>query len=228
VILLILQRMLVSPDEETQELAQRLKSQIFYEEGYLLMLSGLCRTFHNKLLCKEFLECIVECYHILLAILEDSDKAQEAIVVRKKNAAKKTGEESDEDVASKQYADSSEKFFAFARFEGSFANADTINLQSQLLAHFEGGLSAAYIEYIVSMFKRISENCEKEPLFFKASTLSLFNKIASSRVYRTLPFKPLAEFIRKITTSFVKKIQLSPLVFLEVYLYQAYSTDILP
>lgn len=43
-----------SPDEQTQELSIQLQSQMFYEESYLLMLVGLCRTYHGKILTKEY------------------------------------------------------------------------------------------------------------------------------------------------------------------------------
>jgi hypothetical protein len=41
-------------DNETKEIALSLISQIFYEETYQLMLVGLCRTFHGKVIAKEY------------------------------------------------------------------------------------------------------------------------------------------------------------------------------
>lgn len=107
--LLILKRMqqCVTEGEEFDSLRRtsvQLQSQIFYEESYLMVVGGLFRAFHGKLIPKEYicifnvshLECLVETLHVLISLLDGSESSTSGLVVRKQQRKSKGSGSDDE------------------------------------------------------------------------------------------------------------------------------------
>lgn len=78
-------------------------------------------------------------------------------------------------------------------------------------------LSKDSLMQIVSMFKRITKNKDREPLFYRVSFLALFNRVLSHKISKTPKFAEISEFLNEIGQNFVRKVQETPSLAIEAF-----------
>ncbi|KAI8147994.1 timeless protein-domain-containing protein [Fennellomyces sp. T-0311] len=217
-----------APQEEFQEVAEYIQSNIYHEHATLDLFIDLIRKYRNQ--SYGYLESTVKLTHVMLKLLEQYSQKNQVMFVRKKKAKSKKstgGEGSGDETADNDHSGEEdereqqlayrEHIFKFQSFEKKYLTADVVRVYCVLLERFET-LSPETLHCITSLFHRIMVKRQVENVFFKISVLELFNRILCrySSLPKTNVMNELVQFIRYCTRQFFKRAEEYPLLFVEV------------
>jgi len=229
-ILITLNSMNNSDNEEYKEASKNLQHNLYYEEETLTIIISLCRNYKTRNSNKHFLRNLIETIHILLKMLEKFSEENQHLYTRKQKNVKKKNEDDesnsidDEEITQKKYY---EHEFHFSNVEQRFASDSIINTYIYCLDDYQT-LKDSTIHQITKMFYRIAIKCGLEPMFYKLSVFELFNRILSQKdvLPRTTAFKELYEFINYIVNSFFIYLEKDPMLSISI-LFQKSKKDCL-
>ncbi|ORX69320.1 timeless-domain-containing protein [Anaeromyces robustus] len=229
-VLITLDNMNDSNDENYKEASKNLQHNLYYEEETLNIIISLCRNYKTRNSNKHFLRNLIETIHILLKMLEKFSEENKYLYTRKQKTIKKKndGDESntadDEEIIQKKYY---EHEFHFSNVEQRFASDSIINTYLYCLEDYQT-LKESTIHQITKMFYRIAIKCGLEPMFYKLSVLELFNRILSHKeiLPNSQAFKELYEFINYIVNSFFIYLEKDPMLSISI-LFQKSKKDCL-
>ncbi|KAI9302207.1 timeless protein-domain-containing protein [Cunninghamella echinulata] len=234
--LVLLNIMNRSSEQEYREVADYIQSNIYHEQETLDIFPDLIKAYRNQ--SYEYIEVTVQLIYTLLKMLESYCKNQTVLFIRKKKNGKKpkkkvTGEENDLDGDNNNEDDDDdnanseederdrriaykEHVFAFENFEKKFATYDTIRVCCILLEQYKT-LKPETLRSITGLFHRIMVKRKIEHLFWKLPTLDLFNRILIDYhfVPKSSAFDELHQFIVYVVRQFFKKAEEYPLLFIE-------------
>lgn len=191
-VLHIVEDMEFSISEEDQEMADNMKSRLFYEEHSLDVLAKLPRNALRQ--SHEYLRAAIELTHVLLRTLEKFSKQHTALYIRSKRNRKKkqrkprNEDEMDQetDYGSEAEANrvTSERKFEFKKFESRFINESTIEAYIRFLSNYQE-LSYSELKWGLSFIHRIFFKRDCKSYFFSLEFMRLLDNILSSK--RGLP-----------------------------------------
>ncbi|KAJ3024199.1 Topoisomerase 1-associated factor 1 [Thoreauomyces humboldtii] len=232
--LLSLDAMMLSDDEDFRDASEHMQSNMYYEHSTIEIAVGLARDFKRQTHISH-LKAVIEVIHVLLKMLEEYSTKKNVVFRRKKAHARKKkkptvdsaettrdGDESDhgdlEEDAMAPAAAVKEVALTFNKIVARFASDSIVSTYCLLLRHYQE-LESRYIYYIASMFHRLFVKCTNgAPLFYKLTTLQLFNKLITDK--RTLPndsaHKELFGFITYALSKFFKKAAEYSMLYVEV------------
>ncbi|KAI8821883.1 timeless protein-domain-containing protein [Fimicolochytrium jonesii] len=228
-ILLSLDAMMLSADEELREASETIQKNMYYDHSTIELAFSLVTSFKRNHHLSH-LKTLVELVHVLLKMLEYYSQ-QNATMLRRKTVKKKKrpgpqaraeGDESEDgepDVQNEAAEEAiRESKVTFNHIVARFATDGTVSTYCVLLKHYRE-VETQYIYFITVMFHRLFfKGGAGAPLFYKLSVLHLFNKILADK--RVLPvckaFSELYAFITYATGKFFKKAEEYPMLFLEV------------
>ncbi|KAF2488000.1 timeless protein-domain-containing protein [Neohortaea acidophila] len=197
-ILLTVQSMADSEDEEDQEIAENIQNRIFYEESTQDRLVSILRGYKSQGLA--YLDAVTDCVHVFVRMLEKYSKQNVDLQIRSKRRARRKkkkaqqeqqpqtggeGEENDNDNEDNEdevdeEADAmytlTERKFDFTRFSGKFLSQPCIDTFISFL-HFYADLSADQLKRCHRYFYRLAFKNEMAVLLFRVDVLALLHKM---------------------------------------------------
>ncbi|KAK3699972.1 Topoisomerase 1-associated factor 1 [Vermiconidia calcicola] len=194
-ILLTVQSMAESTDEEDLEIAENIQNRIFYEESTHDRIVAICRGYTHQGFA--YLDAVTECVHVFVRMLERYSKQNADLQIRSKRRARKkqkrkeqshpsddtqqdtTAADDRENAAEDEreaHLTASERKFDFARFSAKFLSQNCVNTFISLL-HFYGDLSPAQLKRCHRFFYRLAFKHELAVMLFRVDILMLFQRI---------------------------------------------------
>ncbi|KAK4495593.1 hypothetical protein PRZ48_012861 [Zasmidium cellare] len=185
-ILMTVQSMSESKDEEDQEIAENIQNRIFYEEATHDRIVQILRGYTHQGFA--YLDAVTECVHVFVRMLERYSKQNVDLQIRSKRRARKkqkdktsagTGGDDAEDAAEDEreaHRAVSERKFDFARFSAKFLSQPCINTFISL-THFYRDLTPVQLKRAHRFFYRAAFKHELAVLLFRVDILQLFHKM---------------------------------------------------
>ncbi|KAG8715598.1 Topoisomerase 1-associated factor 1 [Ceratobasidium sp. 423] len=213
------------PDEATQEAAETLQHQLYYNGEALDVALESLRNYKDQSIA--YLDSAVQLAYVLLRMLEKWAHSQGEMYVRKrkkKSRAKKAkGVSEEEGIVDVQSDEDDEKaaedlvkeqMFVFDKYEAKFAQEDIAHACLVYLARWREFTSSEQMRRVVGLLHRQAVKAKAEGFFFKVSTLSLFQSILKnqSSLPKDQPYKDLIQLINFILRKFFKSAQEYPLL----------------
>ncbi|EME41706.1 hypothetical protein DOTSEDRAFT_55457 [Dothistroma septosporum NZE10] len=186
-ILLTVQGMSESKDEEDLEIAENIQNRIFYEEATHDRIVQILRGYTHQGFA--YLDAVTECVHVFVRMLERYAKQNVDMQIRSKRRARKKQKPKDsgeagadgevEDAAEDErdaHRTVSERKFDFARFSTKFLSQQCVNTFISL-THFYRDLSPVQLKRAHRFFYRLAFKHELVVLLFRADIIALFHKL---------------------------------------------------
>ncbi|KAK3672984.1 Topoisomerase 1-associated factor 1 [Recurvomyces mirabilis] len=184
-ILLTVQTMAESKDEEDQEIAENIQNRIFYEEATHDRIVQILRGYTNQGFA--YLDTVTECVHVFVRMLERYSKQNADLHIRSKRRARKkaskqsntTGQDDPEDAAEEErsaHATVSERKFDFSRFSAKFLSQPCVDTFISLL-YFYADLNPDQLKRCHRYFYRLAFKHELAILLFRVDILQLLHRM---------------------------------------------------
>ncbi|TDH68597.1 hypothetical protein CCR75_003584 [Bremia lactucae] len=240
-----------SDDLRFQRIADSVQHKIFYERDFLDRLPVLLKFWSPGLFSKAYEVDVVTLTHLVFKVL-DSQGTIKVLSRRKAFLDKKckkieviNGEPKSGDIADDRSTDEEntekqtqlvmemqrkEADFDVRKYFSSMVSADTIRMYCSILSNYREN-SPSVNHYIHSFFYRLKhfkiqqEEWTMQPMLFNIHALLLFNTMLQDTHIRHLPdFKTFLDFIRGVVRDFFTFADKNNLLFVEVFLRQAYPS----
>jgi replication fork protection complex subunit Tof1/Swi1 len=194
-ILLTVQSMAESKDEEDQEIAENIQNRIFYEESTHDRVLQLLRGYTNQGFA--YLDAVTACAHVFVRMLERYSKVNVDLQIRSKRKARRKQKEkpdgsgtnnadltetaADEEQDAEQeereiFQAASERKFDFAKFSARFMNQNCVDTFLSLLQFYKD-LTAEQLKRCHRYFYRLAFKNELVVLLFRVDILLLFHRL---------------------------------------------------
>jgi replication fork protection complex subunit Tof1/Swi1 len=222
-ILLTVQSMAESPDEEDQEIAENIQNRIFYEEATHDRILQLLRGYKRQGFA--YLDAVTECTHVFVRMLERYSKVNVDLQIRSKRRARRKQKqkqqpegteanpvaaeeeaEQAEDEERELYQAASERKFDFAKFSAKFMNQGCVDTFLSLL-NFYNDLTPEQLKRCHRYFYRLAFKNELAVLLFRVDILLLFHRLIKGPegLNPDIPgFKELEQLVQQVFRRCVK------------------------
>ena len=231
-ILLVVQEMMGSGNEEDEEIAENILSRLFYEEATYDILANITRTYKDQGF--EYLDSATELVHNYLRILENYSKQNTDMQIRtrkrarrKKKAEKQANgiddandneeDDSEDDLASAQQT-STERKFDFNKFALRFTSQGVVDTFITF-TKFYLELSDAQLKRAHRYFYRVAFKDEMSVMLFRVDIVHLlYNMIKGPEPLpkTSSSFKEWEELVKQILRKCTKKIEERPQLIIEM------------
>ncbi|KAK0853631.1 Topoisomerase 1-associated factor 1 [Friedmanniomyces endolithicus] len=195
-ILLTVQTMAESKDEDDQEIAENIQNRIFYEEATHDRIVQILRGYTNQGFA--YLDAVTECVHVFVRMLERYSKQNADLHIRSKRRARRKSKKpqpgtattntdehnpgddaataADDDDEHEALTAVSERKFDFARFSAKFLSQPCVNTFLALL-HFHADLSPEQLKRCHRYFYRLAFKHDLVVLLFRVDILLLLHRL---------------------------------------------------
>lgn len=190
-ILLTVQSMSESRDDEDQEIAENILNRIFYEEATHDRIVQILRGYTNQGFA--YLDAVTECVHVFVRMLERYSKQNVDLQIRSKRRARKkrkqqqptdaegppNADDDADDAAEDEreaHAAVSERKFDFSRFSAKFLSQPCVNTFISLL-HFYADLTPSQLKRCHRYFYRLAFKHELAVLLYRVDILQLLHRL---------------------------------------------------
>ncbi|KAF2236698.1 timeless-domain-containing protein [Viridothelium virens] len=230
-ILLTVQEMANSPNDEDLEIAENIQNRIFYEQTTHDRIISILRNFNPSQHSFGYLDACTELSHVFLRILERYSRQNVDLQIRTRRRIRKKrqrqqkpvnredgggGEEdeafgnSDDDIQEAQRA-SSERKFDFTRFVARFTTQPCVDTFVHFLRYYRE-LDPEKLKRAHRFFYRVAFKMEQSLILFRLDILALFYRLtqgpepllAESNSQKAI-FKEWEELVRQVFRRLVKK-----------------------
>ncbi|KAI6275064.1 Topoisomerase 1-associated factor 1 [Pyricularia oryzae] len=243
-ILLTVQDMADSGDEENEDIAENILNRLFYEEATHDAIANIARNFKDQGF--EYLDACTELIHTYLRILESYSKQNVDMQVRSrkrtrknKKAAKATGEDGDpvddtriddgddsaNDEASAERT-SRERKFDFGRFAMRFVPQGVVDTFVQFTKYYRD-LDDSQLKRAHRYFFRVAFKQDMSVMLFRVDIIHLlYNMIKGPEALdkSSSMFKDWEELVKQIIRKCVRKIEDRPALIIEMLFSKINST----
>ena len=238
-ILLIVQDMSESPQEEDQEIAENIQNRIFYEETTHDRIIAILKDYKDQGF--GYLDSCTELAHTFLRMLERYSRENLDLQIRTKRRARKTkkvaakervSDDENEDQASEmediKEAErvSKERKFDFTRFSTKFMTQSCIDTFVSF-ARFYNDLDPEQLKRAHRFFYRVAFKQDLSVMLFRIDIIALFNKIIKGPDGLD-PKNPMSrewdELIRQTIKKLIKKLDQRPELAIEILFSKIPST----
>lgn len=239
-ILLTVQNMSESKDEEDQEIAENIQNRIFYEESTHDRIIAILRGYKDQGF--GYLDSCTELSHVFLRMLERYSRENVDLQVRSKRrarkskraAAKQRGEtnEDEEDQASEmedmREAErvSRERKFDFTRFSTKFMSQACIDT-FVAFAKYYIDLDTEQLKRAHRFFYRVAFKQDLSVMLFRLDIIALFTKMVKGPEGLDLAgptYKEWHELVRQLIKKLIKKLDQRPELAVELLFSKINST----
>ena len=231
-ILLTVQEMFESPNEEDQEIAENILSRIFYEDETHDRVANIARNYKDQGF--EYLDASTELTHTYLRVLEAYSKQNVDMQVRsrrrvrrKKKAAKASegneenpgdeGDESENDEANAERV-SKERKFDFTRFAARFVPQGVVDAFVAFTKYYRD-LNDAQLKRAHRYFYRVAFKQEMSVMLYRVDIVQLFYGMIKGPEpldKGSSVFKEWEELARQILKKCFRKIEERPQLIIEM------------
>nr|6XWX_A Chain A, Uncharacterized protein,Uncharacterized protein [Thermochaetoides thermophila DSM 1495]6XWX_C Chain C, Uncharacterized protein,Uncharacterized protein [Thermochaetoides thermophila DSM 1495]6XWX_E Chain E, Uncharacterized protein,Uncharacterized protein [Thermochaetoides thermophila DSM 1495] len=213
-ILLTVQEMFDSGNDEDQEIADNILSRLFYEESTHDAVANIVRTYKDQGF--EYLDACTELAHTFLRILEAYSKQNVDLQVR-------SGSADDEKMAEKT---SQERKFDFKRFAARFTPQGVVDTFVTFTKYYRD-LDDSQLKRAHRYFYRVAFKQEMSVMLFRLDIIHLFyNMIKGPEpLDKNSPmYKEWEELVRQILKRCIRKLEERPALFTEILFSKINST----
>ncbi|ORX39175.1 timeless protein-domain-containing protein [Kockovaella imperatae] len=235
-ILLLIDAMSLSPEEEDVEVAEILQNRLYYNGDILDSSLQVISQYKDQSVA--YLETVVDFAYVLLKMLERYSKNKSFMFVRKRKAARrkrKAGEatqapgptaeeyagdeEGEDDGAEKDTPSYAEHTFTFQAFEKRFANEAVVNTLLSYLSRYKTFEDPDQMKRIVSLMHRQVVKTQAEGLYFKVTTLQLFRQLLDDApsLPRADSSRDAVQLIKFILRKFFKRVAEDPFLIVQAF-----------
>lgn len=185
-ILLTVQSMAESEDEEDQEIAENIQNRIFYEESTHDRVVQILRGYTTQGF--SYLDAVTECVHVFVRMLEKYSKQNADLQIRSKRRARRkkqvegggnVGEDDAEQAEQDEreaHATVSERKFDFARFSAKFLSQGCVDTFVSLTRYY-AELSSAQLKRCHRYFYRLAFKHDLSLFIFRVDILQLLHRM---------------------------------------------------
>ncbi|USW55208.1 hypothetical protein Slin15195_G085270 [Septoria linicola] len=184
-ILLTVQSMAESKDEEDQEIAENIQNRIFYEESTHDRIVQVLRGYTHQGFA--YLDAVTECVHVFVRMLERYSKQNVDMQIRSKRRARKKrqqqtnteGGDDAEDAAedAQEVARTvTERKFDFAKYSAKFLSQQCVDTFISFTQYYRD-LTPVQLKRAHRYFYRLAFKHELAVLLFRVDILALFHKL---------------------------------------------------
>lgn len=186
-ILLTVQSMAESKDEEDQEIAENIQNRIFYEEATHDRIVQILRGYTHQGFA--YLDAVTECVHVFVRMLERYSRQNADLQIRSKRRARKKKQQQQqhdahtaddaEDAAEEErevVRTASERKFDFARFSAKFLSQPCVNAFISLLYYYRD-LTPVQLKRVHRYLYRLAFKHEMAIMLFRVDILALLHKL---------------------------------------------------
>ncbi|WWC73002.1 uncharacterized protein I206_106966 [Kwoniella pini CBS 10737] len=238
-ILLLLDAMATSGEEEDIEVAEIVQNNLYYNGDILDSSLSVISQYKDQSVA--YLDSVIHFAYVLLRMLEKYSKNKAFMFIRKKKAARKKRKQRDEAMKEPESANKipedygneeeeafgpdaeapsyAEHAFTFKAFEKRFASEPVTNTLLSYLARFQEFEDDEQMKRVVGLMHRQVIKAQAEGLYFKVSTLNLFRKIVDGA--HTLPkndsSKDLNQLIQFVLRKFFKRVAEDPFLIVDAF-----------
>ncbi|KAI0122816.1 topoisomerase 1-associated factor 1 [Xylariales sp. AK1849] len=230
-ILLTVQEMSESGNEEDEEIAENILSRIFYEEETHERVATIARNFKDQGF--EYLDACTELTHTYLRVLEAYSKQNVDMQVRsrrrvrrKGKAVKTTGADSEnpanEDESENDQANAerttSERKFDFTRFTNRFTSQGVVDTFVKFMKYYQD-LNDSQIKRAHRYFYRVAFKQNMSVMLFRADIIQLFYTMIKGKepLDRSCSvYKEWEELVKQILKKCIRKIEERPALIIEM------------
>ncbi|ORY33101.1 timeless protein-domain-containing protein [Naematelia encephala] len=232
-ILLLIDAMSTSEDDEDLEIAEILQNQLYYNGDILDSSLSVIAQYKDQSVA--YLTSVVHFAYVFLRMLEKYSKNKAFMFVRKRKAARKKRKAiealpetaalpeeygNEEDVEPERDTPSyAEHAFTFTSFEKRFAQEGVVNTLVTFLARFKEFDEPDQMKWIVGLMHRQVIRTQAEGLYFKVSILNLFRKVLDSQP--SLPkadsTRDLLQLISYVLRKFFKRVAEDPFLIVQAF-----------
>ncbi|WVW79467.1 hypothetical protein I302_101436 [Kwoniella bestiolae CBS 10118] len=238
-ILLLLDAMATSGEQEDVEVAEIVQDNLYYNGDILDSSLSVISQYKDQSVA--YLDSVIHFAYVLLRMLEKYSKNKAFMFIRKKKAARKKrkeaeqsnepnpdgsgmpeeyGNEEEEALQPDKEAPSyAEHAFTFKTFERRFASEPVTNTLLSFLSRYRDFDDPEQMKRVVGLMHRQVIKAQAEGLYFQVSTLNLFRQIIDSS--HTLPkaesSKDLSQLINFILRKFFKRVADDPFLIVEAF-----------
>lgn len=233
--------------DEMREMAENIKSRLFYEEYSLELLAKIPKTAYARDI--SYLNLAVELTHIVLKTLERYSTDKNAIYIRAKRQRQKkkrqqnnendgvTSEdnfqESDSEVEREKAAKKVvERKFNFQTFESKFFSEETLSSYIKYLGNYKE-LNKTQLMYAIKFFHRIFARRKLHYYFYRLDLMKLFSEMVGtgSSSSSQLPLSidreirtEITNFVKYYMHKLIRTLEKTPSLFVEL-LFQKTQSD---
>ncbi|KAI1753363.1 timeless protein-domain-containing protein [Xylaria castorea] len=231
-ILLTVQEMLESGQEEDEEIAENILSRIFYEEETHDRVANIAKCYKDQGF--EYLDACTELTHTYLRVLEAYSKQNMDMQVRsrrrvrkKKKATKDPGENEDNPIAEQDESEndeanaertSRERKFDFKRFANRFIPQGVVDTFVAFTKYYQD-LNEAQLKRAHRYFYRIAFKQEMSVMLFRLDIIQLFYSMIKGQEpldgNRSIS-KEWEELVKQILRKCIRKIEERPQLIIEL------------
>ncbi|KAI1815017.1 timeless protein [Poronia punctata] len=231
-ILLTVQEMFESGNEEDQEIAENMLSRIFYEEETHDRVANIAKNYKEQGF--EYLDACTELTHTYLRVLEAYSKQNVDMQVRsrrrvrkKKKAAKAVGEEEENpvdepDESENDEADaertSRERKFDFSRFANRFIPQTVVDTFVSFTKYYQD-LDESQLKRAHRYFYRVAFKQDMSVMLFRVDIVQLFYSMIKGEApldSHNSTFKEWEELVKQILRKCIRKIEERPQLIIEM------------
>ncbi|KAH8160983.1 hypothetical protein CIB48_g7259 [Xylaria polymorpha] len=228
-ILLTVQEMLESGQEEDEEIAENMLSRLFYEEETHDRVANIAKCYKDQGF--EYLDACTELTHTYLRVLEAYSKQNVDMQVRrvrkKKKAAKNLGENEDNPIAEQDESEndeenvertSRERKFDFKRFANRFIAQGVVDMFAAFTKYYQD-LNEAQLKRAHRYFYRIAFKQEMSVMLFRLDIIQLFYNMIKGQEpldSNCSSFKEWEELVKQILRKCIRKIEERPQLIIEL------------
>ncbi|EME77235.1 uncharacterized protein MYCFIDRAFT_217019 [Pseudocercospora fijiensis CIRAD86] len=183
-ILLTVQSMSESKDDEDQEIAENILHRIFYEESTHDRIVQILRGYTHQGFA--YLDAVTECVHVFIRMLERYSKQNVDLQIRSKRRARKKkqqqgggGGDDAEDAAEDEreaHRSVSERKFDFAKFAAKFLSQPCVNTFISFITYYRD-LTPVQLKRAHRFLYRLAFKHELAVLLFRADILQLLHRL---------------------------------------------------
>ncbi|KAI2609255.1 timeless-domain-containing protein [Hypoxylon sp. NC1633] len=232
-ILLTVQEMSESGNEDDEEIAENILSRIFYEEDTHDRIANIVRDYKDQGF--EYLDACTDLAHTYLRVLEAYSKQNTDMQVRsrrrvrkKKKAAKATGEDEDnpvEDAADESENDqanaertSRERKFDFNRFVARFTPQGVVDTFVKFTKYYQD-LNDSQLKRAHRYFYRIAFKQDMSVMLFRVDIIQLFHSMIKGQEpldKGSSMYKEWEELAKQVLKKCIRKVEERPQLIIEM------------
>ncbi|WVQ81137.1 hypothetical protein IAT38_003259 [Cryptococcus sp. DSM 104549] len=234
-ILLLIDEMSISPNEEDLEVAEILQHQLYYNGDILDSALSVVTKYKDQSV--GYLDSVVHFAYVLLRMLEKYSKTQTFMYVRKRRTARKKrkavdGPEEGAAPIPEEYGNEEEEIdlerekdtpsyaehkFTFQSFEKRFAQESVVKTLLTYLERYREFEGAEELKRVVGLMHRQVVKTQAESLYYSPTTFMLFQRILDDQ--HALPQNPaskdLITLINFILRKYFKRVSQDPFVIVQ-------------
>jgi replication fork protection complex subunit Tof1/Swi1 len=222
-----------SPNEDDQEIAENIQSNLFYEQATHERVMNLLRNFKDQ--GRGYLDAVTELSHVFIRTLENYSKQNQDMQIRSRRRVRAKKSQKGADAADDESGGeaesiavtSRERKFDFARFSARFMSQGCVDTFVSFVKFYKD-LNPEQLKRAHRFFYRVAFKLDHSSVLFRVDIIHLFQNMINGpdALGRDLPcFGDWKELIRQLFKKLLKRLEERPELLVEMLFSKIPSTQ---